>query len=144
VNAALYYLDYHDLQAPVSVRVGAVNVGQFVNIAKSRSEGVELDVVWQPIQALRLTLDYAYNDTKIKESVPLIDLNDFVNTGARQRRRQQPAAAPKTQVGHQRQPTRSSWTSGTLTLGRNLRLPDQGLLQRLQSRLQLRAVLGSG
>ena len=81
VNAALYYLDYHDLQAPVSVRVGAVNVGQFVNIAKSRSEGVELDVVWQPIQALRLTLDYAYNDTKIKESVPLIDLNDFVNTG---------------------------------------------------------------
>lgn len=82
VNAAVYYLDYRDLQAPVSVRVGAVNVSQFVNIAKSRSEGVELGVVWQPVQPLRLTLDYAYNDTKIKKSVLLTDLNDNVNTGA--------------------------------------------------------------
>jgi len=56
-------------------------VGQFVNIAKSRSDGVELDVVWQPIQPLRLTLDYAYNDTKIKKSILLIDVNDNVNTG---------------------------------------------------------------
>ena len=82
MNAAIYYLDYRDLQAPVSVRVGAVNVSQFVNIEKSRSEGVELGVVWQPVQPLRLTLDYAYNNTKIKESVLLTDLNDFVNTGA--------------------------------------------------------------
>ena len=82
VNAALYYLDYRDLQAPVTVRVGAVNVSQFVNIAKSRSDGVELGVVWQPIQPLRLTLDYAYNDTEIRKSVLLTDLNDNVNTGA--------------------------------------------------------------
>jgi iron complex outermembrane receptor protein len=81
VNAAIYYLDYRDLQAPVTVRAGAVNVSQFVNIAKSRSDGVELGVVWQPVQPLRLSLDYAYNDTKIKKSVLLTDLNDSVNTG---------------------------------------------------------------
>jgi iron complex outermembrane receptor protein len=82
MNAAVYYLDYRNLQAPVTVRAGPVNVSQFVNIAKSRSDGLELDVVWQPIQPLRLTLDYAYNDTKIKKSILLIDVNDNVNTGA--------------------------------------------------------------
>jgi iron complex outermembrane receptor protein len=84
INGALYYLDYRDLQAPVTVRQGAVNVGQFVNIAKSRSDGLELDVVWQPIQPLRLTFDYAYNDTKIKKALTLIDVNDFVANGASQ------------------------------------------------------------
>jgi iron complex outermembrane receptor protein len=84
INGALYYLDYRDLQAPVTVRQGAVNVGQFVNLAKSRSDGLELDVVWQPIQPLRLTFDYAYNDTKIKKALQLIDVNDFVADGAPQ------------------------------------------------------------
>ena len=82
VDAAIYYLDYINLQAPVTVRVGPTNVGQFVNVAKSRSDGLELDVIWQPIQPLRLTLDYAYNDTRILKSALLVDVNDNVNTGA--------------------------------------------------------------
>lgn len=82
VNTALYYLDYRDLQAPVSVRVGPTTVSQFTNIAKSVSQGVELGVIWQPVRPLRLTMDYAYNDTEIKESILLVDVVDTVNTGA--------------------------------------------------------------
>jgi len=81
-NAALFYLDYRDLQAPVTVKVGPTNVSQFVNIAKSRSSGVELSTIWQPIRPVRLTLDYGYNPTKIKKSVTLVDVNDNINTSA--------------------------------------------------------------
>lgn len=81
VNAALFYLDYRNLQAPVTVRVGPTNVTQFVNIAKSRSSGVELSAIWQPIRPVRLTLDYGYNPTSIRKSLLLLDVNDNINTG---------------------------------------------------------------
>ncbi|MDZ4370285.1 MAG: TonB-dependent receptor [Phenylobacterium sp.] len=82
LNLAMFYLDYRDLQAPVAVRVGATNVTQFVNIAKSVSKGIEFSGIWQPTEALRLTVDYGYNPTKIKSSLPLVDVNDNINTGA--------------------------------------------------------------
>lgn len=82
LNLAAFYLDYRDLQAPVAVRVGATNVTQFVNIAKSVSKGVEASIIWQPIQPLRLTLDYGWNPTKIKKSISLVDVNDNINTAA--------------------------------------------------------------
>ena len=82
LNLAAFYLDYRNLQAPVAVRVGATNVTQFVNIAKSESLGLEVSGIWQPIQNVRLTLDYGYNPTKIKESALLVDVNDNINTGA--------------------------------------------------------------
>ncbi|MFZ3004774.1 MAG: TonB-dependent receptor [Phenylobacterium sp.] len=82
LNAALFYIDYRDLQAPVTIRVGPTNVGQFVNIAKSRSSGLELSAIWQPAPQIRLTLDYGYNPTKILKSVKLVDTNDNVTTTA--------------------------------------------------------------
>lgn len=82
LNLAAFFLDYRDLQAPVAVRVGATNVTQFVNIAKSESYGVEFSGIWRPVDALRLTLDYGWNPTEITESVPLVNVNDNVNTGA--------------------------------------------------------------
>ncbi|WP_293678845.1 TonB-dependent receptor [uncultured Phenylobacterium sp.] len=81
VNAALFYLDYRNLQAPVTVRVGPTNVGQFVNIAKSRSSGLEFGAIWQPIRPVRLTVDYGYNPTKIRKSITLVDTNDNISTG---------------------------------------------------------------
>lgn len=81
-NAALFYLDYKNLQAPVAVRVGATNVTQFVNVEKSVSKGAELSMIWRPIDPLRLTVDYGYNPTKIKKSILLVDVNDNINTGA--------------------------------------------------------------
>jgi iron complex outermembrane receptor protein len=87
VDAAIYYLDYTNLQAPVSVLVGApggpqTTANAFLNIAQSRSEGVELDVIWQPIQPLRFSLDYSYDDTRIEKSDKLVDLNDNLTVNA--------------------------------------------------------------
>ena len=82
INLAAFFLDYRDLQAPVSVRVGATNVTQFVNIERSESYGVEFSGIWRPIDSIRLTLDYGWNPTEITKSLPLVDVNDNVNTGA--------------------------------------------------------------
>ena len=81
-NLAVFYLDYRDLQAPVAVRVGATNVTQFVNIEKSVSKGAEFSLIWQPVDGARISFDYGYNPTKIKESLLLVDVNDNINTGA--------------------------------------------------------------
>ena len=74
VNAAVYYLDYLNLQAPVNIRVGPLTVSQFVNIAKSRSAGLELDAIWQPIDPLRISLDYSYDNTRILKGPTKFDV----------------------------------------------------------------------
>jgi outer membrane receptor protein involved in Fe transport len=57
-------------------------VTQFVNIERSESYGVEFSGIWRPIDSIRLTLDYGWNPTEITKSLPLVDVNDNVNTGA--------------------------------------------------------------
>ncbi|MFC3069568.1 TonB-dependent receptor [Phenylobacterium soli] len=79
VNAALFYLDYANLQAPVTVVNNGIAATQFINVPKSRSDGLELDVIWQPIDPLRLSLDYSFNDTEITKSGLYTDVN---NTGS--------------------------------------------------------------
>ncbi|OYU68553.1 MAG: hypothetical protein CFE28_00190 [Alphaproteobacteria bacterium PA2] len=82
LNANIYYLDYRDMQAPVTVRNGPTNVSQFINLDKAKSEGFEMDAVWHPIQPLRVSLAYSYNNTEILKAPLLVDVNDNVTTGA--------------------------------------------------------------
>ncbi|HEX7761666.1 MAG TPA: TonB-dependent receptor [Caulobacteraceae bacterium] len=79
-DLAAFYYNYTDLQAPVSVSNGTTSVTQFVNIAQSRSYGLEIDAVWQPIDHLQFSLDYSYNPTKILQSSPFSDLNNNSNS----------------------------------------------------------------
>lgn len=116
INAALFYIDYRDLQAPVTVRIGPTNVSQFINIEKSRSSGIELSAIWQPIQPLRLTLDYGYNPTKIVKSSPLVDVNDNVVTAAVDITGNKLPQAPEQKVAINASYT-FDWDPGSLTLG---------------------------
>ena len=85
-NLAAFYYNYTDLQAPVSTQncsgSTCTNVTQFVNIAQSRSMGVEIDAIWQPIDHLQLSLDYSYNPTKILKADKFVDLNNNTNWAA--------------------------------------------------------------
>jgi iron complex outermembrane receptor protein len=80
VNAAVYYLKYHNLQAPVSVKIGPTTVTQFINIAESLSDGLEVDAIWQPIQPVRISLDYSFDHTRIEKSGVYSDVNDNLVT----------------------------------------------------------------
>jgi iron complex outermembrane receptor protein len=77
INSALYFYNYHDAQVPTSViGQGNVAVTQFVNIAKMRDYGVEVETIWQPTDALTFMLNYSYLKTKIEESVCIVDAID--------------------------------------------------------------------
>ena len=68
-NIAIYYLDYRDFQAPVTVPAVSGGVSQsqgvFLNIPRAVSYGIELETIWQPIDHLQFQLTYAYDDAHI-------------------------------------------------------------------------------
>ncbi|MFZ5720169.1 MAG: TonB-dependent receptor [Pseudomonadota bacterium] len=74
-NLALYYYDYKNLQIPIGVVQNGSLMGipisqgttSFYNTPKSRSQGLEFEVVWQPINNLQIIGQYSYIDAEIKE-----------------------------------------------------------------------------
>jgi iron complex outermembrane receptor protein len=72
VQAALYYYDYENIQTPISVSVGGLLEGQFVNIPKAESEGLELEGVWTPTRDLIFTLSYSYDYTAFLTGCTLV------------------------------------------------------------------------
>ena len=79
VNTAVFHYRYKDLQIPIAsvstaggLTQGATN---FENIPKSISQGLELEVTWQPINNLQFLLSYSYLDTEIRagEAIDVVD-----------------------------------------------------------------------
>jgi len=65
VDATLFYENYLDAQFPLTERnpISGANQTVFENIPKSRSDGIELETIWTPIDHLQLLLSYAFDDT---------------------------------------------------------------------------------
>jgi iron complex outermembrane recepter protein len=88
-NLAIFYLDYRDLQAPVTVPAVSGGVAQsqgvFLNVPKAVSYGVELETIWSPIDHLQFLLNYAYDDAHITQLTNIVDPADPTATqpGAR-------------------------------------------------------------
>ncbi|HEX4711508.1 TonB-dependent receptor [Phenylobacterium sp.] len=89
-NLAVFYLDYQDFQAPVTVAAvdGGVTQAQseFINVPKAVSYGVEMETIWSPIDHLQVMLTYAYNDAHITQLTGVVDPADPAAT--------QPGAKP--------------------------------------------------
>ena len=66
VDLAAYYYDYQALQVPLSISNGGVTQALFVNVPKSISEGVEVEVYWTPIHDLVISGSYSYDHTSIQ------------------------------------------------------------------------------
>jgi len=76
VNLDLFYDQYYDAQIPISSITNGVATSQFFNLPEARSDGVELEAIWQPIHPLQLMVDYGYNDTSVIKSGCVVDSND--------------------------------------------------------------------
>jgi iron complex outermembrane receptor protein len=89
-NLAIFYLDYQDFQAPVTVPAVGGDVtqpqGEFINVPKAVSYGIEMETIWSPIDHLQLMLTYAYNNAYITQLSGVIDPADPAAT--------QPGAKP--------------------------------------------------
>ena len=79
-NLAIFYLDYQNFQAPVTIPAVSGGVAQsqgvFLNVPKAVSYGVELESIWSPIDHLQISLTYAYDDAHIKELRNVVDPAD--------------------------------------------------------------------
>jgi iron complex outermembrane recepter protein len=64
-NLDFFYYDYMNDQVPVAENNGSLISTFFVNIPKSVSSGVELQMLWSPIRHLDLNFTYAFDDTYI-------------------------------------------------------------------------------
>ncbi|MDO9337112.1 MAG: TonB-dependent receptor [Caulobacter sp.] len=74
LNVAAYSYNYEGLQVPLTVTTSAgINLTQFFNIDEATSYGLEVEGVWRPIDALRLSLSYAYAQSEIKEACCFVD-----------------------------------------------------------------------
>jgi iron complex outermembrane receptor protein len=77
LNTALFFYDYKDFQAPLSVQLPGGNffATQFLNL-DAESKGIEVEAVWSPIDPLRLFVNASYNDTEITRGCCFQDTTD--------------------------------------------------------------------
>lgn len=66
INAALFHMDYKDIQVnvPDPVQVSVLDV---INAGKARVRGLELDMQMRPTQSLSFSFNYGYLDAKYRE-----------------------------------------------------------------------------
>jgi iron complex outermembrane recepter protein len=80
LNTALFYYDYKDFQAPLSVQLPSVGGGsffatQFLNL-DAEVKGVEVETVWSPADPVRLFVNASYVDSEITRGCCFQDTTD--------------------------------------------------------------------
>ncbi|MDP9103906.1 MAG: TonB-dependent receptor [Pseudomonadota bacterium] len=79
-DLAVFHYDYKNDQIPLSIAntSGGLASSQsvFYNIPKAVSQGVELEMTWNPIPRMQILVDYSYLDATIKSSNGTIDAAD--------------------------------------------------------------------
>jgi iron complex outermembrane receptor protein len=78
-NVDFFYYNYMNDQIPIDVNTGAVIATEFKNIPAAVSEGVELQMIWNPIRNLNLNFTYSFDNTFITSNCSLVN---GVPTGA--------------------------------------------------------------
>ena len=80
VNLAVFYEDLRGFQAPLTVvsNTGALAVSQsqYINVPKSVSQGVELEVNWVPVDHLQVLFNYSYDDAHVTKLSGIVDPSD--------------------------------------------------------------------
>lgn len=75
VNTAVFYSDYDGFQTPLTVSLGTITAGRFLNL-QARVQGVEVEATWAPIDRLQLLASYSYLDAEITEGCCFVDTTD--------------------------------------------------------------------
>ena len=129
INSAVFFYDYKDFQAPLSVQLPSapgtvIFATQFLNL-DAEVKGVEVETVWSPIDAMKLFVNASYVDSEITRGCCFQDTTDpgAVAPGA-----QNVGGGAQTLVGNSLPNSPEvkytvganytwNWTPGALTLG---------------------------
>jgi iron complex outermembrane receptor protein len=79
LNSAVFFYDYTDFQAPLSVQLpgggGSLFATQFVNL-DAEVKGVEVEAMWSPVDPLKLFVNASYVDSEITRGCCFQDTAD--------------------------------------------------------------------
>jgi len=83
-EAAVYYIDWEDVQQTISVEVNGLPTTVLVNGESASGAGFEFSIAAQPIEAWFLSLSFSWNDltsdsSVVSAGVPLFDKGDRLN-----------------------------------------------------------------
>jgi iron complex outermembrane receptor protein len=80
VNMAAFYYDYENDQIPLTIPSTAGGLAQaqsvFFNVPKAKSQGFELESIWQPIDHLQILFNYSYLDAHVTKGDGVVDPAD--------------------------------------------------------------------
>lgn len=71
VNGALYYIEWHDIQVAGKTAEGSIPITE--NGGEARSQGLELEIAYNPFKGMLLQAGYAYTDAQLTEDAPSLD-----------------------------------------------------------------------
>jgi iron complex outermembrane receptor protein len=80
VNVDFYYDPIKGYQAPLTVVSNsgelAVSESRYLNIPEALTAGVEVEAIWQPIDNLQISFNYAYDKAEIRKLSGIVDGSD--------------------------------------------------------------------
>ncbi|HEX4184163.1 MAG TPA: TonB-dependent receptor, partial [Caulobacteraceae bacterium] len=62
-NLDFFYYNYNNDQVPIDIATSSLIITEFKNIPAAVSEGVELQMIWDPIRHLDFNFTYSFDDT---------------------------------------------------------------------------------
>jgi iron complex outermembrane recepter protein len=68
MNGAVYYIDWTNIQQNITLPI--CGFGFVGNFGKASSKGTEIEMNYDPIRALKLSLSLSYNEAKLTSTVP--------------------------------------------------------------------------
>ena len=74
VNGNIFYYDYSNAQVPLaqpSTVAGSPSSSILFNVPKARSQGIEIETIWQPIDNLQILANYSLLDTSIRSGLAI-------------------------------------------------------------------------
>ena len=74
VNGSIFYYDYKNAQVPLaqpSATAGGTSNSILFNVPSARSQGIEIETIWQPIDNLQILANYSLLDTSIRSGTAI-------------------------------------------------------------------------
>jgi iron complex outermembrane receptor protein len=72
-NLDFFYYNYMNDQVPIDIPTNGLIVTEFKNIPSAVSEGVELQMIWNPIRHLNLNFTYSFDDTFVTSNCSAVN-----------------------------------------------------------------------
>jgi len=65
LGASAFHYDYNDIQTFIAVDVGPFIIQRLGNVSEARVDGIDVEAMWQPVQALTLQANVGWLDTEL-------------------------------------------------------------------------------